>query len=586
MNSQLRSKQIGTGKDYQHVSDQPHNSFESDVLVSSTYHLAGQPSMQTSVTTVSSSSGSQRFLLQHDSMPGQEAESYHGTCNQPLDHLSSDDGCQGANYSVQTSKTQYCTLESSSTSGNYAVYNSPSTLSFSPGGSSLSQQDCPLDLHFHSPDNPYGSPISGSCVTNGVNDLRNKLRELETVMLGPDSDISDSHESSFQGQIPLEARQMLEIAQGDLKQMLITCARAVDDNDLPMVQWLMGELRNLVSVSGEPIQRLGAYMLEGLVARLASSGSSIYKALRCKEPASNELLSYMHILYEVCPYFKFGYLSANGAIAEAMKDEDRVHIVDFQIAQGSQWISLIQALAARPGGPPRIRITGVDDSMSAYARGGGLHIVGQRLSRLAESCNVPFEFHAAPMLGCDVELTHLGTQPGEALAVNFPFQLHHMPDESVSTENHRDRILRMVKSLSPKVVTLVEQESNTNTAPFVMRFVETLDYYTAIFESIDVALSRDNKERISVEQHCLARDIVNIIACEGAERVERHEPLGKWRARFMMAGFSPYPLCSVVNATIKTLLQNYCENYRLEERDGVLYLGWRNRVLVVSCAWR
>ncbi|RWR77159.1 scarecrow-like protein 21 [Cinnamomum micranthum f. kanehirae] len=589
MSSQSGSRQIVSGKNSEHVSDQPHNLSPSDLLVSGAYHLVGHPSMQTSVTSVSSSSGSKRLFHQHDAIPVQEAESYHQTCSQPLDHLSSDEGCQGANYSVQTSKAQYCTLESSSTSGSYAVYNSPSTLSFSPSGSPLSQQYCqsyPLDLHHHSPDYNYGSPISSSCITNEVNDLRNKLRELETVMLGPDSDITDSHESSFPGQASFEPRQVLEIAQGDLKQILITCARAIEDNDLQAAEWLIGELRNLVSVSGDPIQRLGAYMLEGLVARLASSGGAIYKALRCKEPASSELLSYMHILYEVCPYFKFGYLSANGAIAEAMKDEDRVHIVDFQIAQGSQWVTLIQALAARPGGPPRMRITGIDDSMSAYARGGGLHIVGQRLSRLAESCNVPFEFHAAPMSGCDVDVAHLEIRPGEALAVNFPFQLHHMPDESVSTENHRDRILRMVKSLSPKVVTLVEQESNTNTAPFFMRFVETLDYYTAIFESIDVTLPRENKERISVEQHCLARDIVNIIACEGAERVERHELLGKWRARFMMAGFSPYPLCSLVNATIKTLLENYCENYRLEERDGVLYLGWMNRALVVSCAWR
>ncbi|PKI64222.1 hypothetical protein CRG98_015409 [Punica granatum] len=161
-----------------------------------------------------------------------------------------------------------------------------------------------------------------------------------------------------------------------------------------------------------------------------------------------------------------------------------------------------------------------------------------------------------------------------------------MPDESVSTLNHRDRLLRMVKGLSPKVVTLVEQESNTNTAPFFPRFVETLNYYTAMFESIDVTLPREHKERINVEQHCLARDVVNIIACEGAERVERHELLGKWRSRFSMAGFSPYPLSSLVNSAIKTLLENYSYKYRLEERGGALYLGWMDRDLVASSAWK
>ncbi|KAF6145038.1 hypothetical protein GIB67_013389 [Kingdonia uniflora] len=484
--------------------------------------------------------------------------------------LCSDDSSQGTNH---------CTFESSSAAGSYATYNSPSTLSFSPNGSPISQQES---------QNTYGSPISVSCVTEDFHEFRHKLRELEAVMLGPDLDTIDSwHGPQLALSEADKWKQVMEvISSRDLKQLLIACAKAVSDHDLLVVDKLIGELRTMVSVSGDPIQRLSAYMLEGLIARLASSGSSIYKSLRCREPLSSELLSYMHLLYEVCPFFKFGYMSANGAIAEAVKDENRIHIIDFQIAQGTQWISLIQALAARPSGPPYIRITGIDDSNSAYARGGGLQIVGQRLLELAESKNVPFEFHTAAMCDSKIELGDLGVRPGEAIAVNFPFMLHHLPDESVSTQNYRDRLLRLVKSLSPKVVTLVEQESNTNTSPFFPRFLETLSYYTAIFESIDVMLPRDHKERINVEQHCLARDIVNIIACEGAERVERHELFRKWRSRFRMAGFTPYSLSSVVNTTIKTLLDNYSKKYRLEERDGALYLGWMDRDLVSSCAWR
>ncbi|GKA60968.1 scarecrow-like protein 21 [Tanacetum coccineum] len=91
-------------------------------------------------------------------------------------------------------------------------------------------------------------------------------------------------------------------------------------------------LHPLVSVGGEPRERLAAYMMEGLVARLSSSGSVICKSLKCKEPTSTELFSYMMLLYEACPYFKFGHLSANGAIAEAIKNEDRIHIIGFQIA--------------------------------------------------------------------------------------------------------------------------------------------------------------------------------------------------------------------------------------------------------------
>ncbi|KAL5068406.1 hypothetical protein RYX36_019293 [Vicia faba] len=100
----------------------------------------------------------------------------------------------------------------------------------------------------------------------------------------------------------------------------------------------------MVSVAGEPIQRLSAYLLEGLRARMESSGILIYKALKCEQPTSKELMSYMHTLYQICPYFKFAYAN-----------ESRIHIIDLQIAQGTQWHLLIQALAHIPGRPPFIR---------------------------------------------------------------------------------------------------------------------------------------------------------------------------------------------------------------------------------------
>lgn len=369
------------------------------------------------------------------------------------------------------------------------------------------------------------------------------------------------------------------------EQLLVACAEALSNNDMPLANVLIAQLNQVVSIYGDPMQRLAAYMVEGLVARVAASGNSLYKALRCKEPVTQDLLSAMQILYEVCPYFKFGYMAANGAIAEAFQKEDRVHIIDFEVAQGTQWTTLIQALAARPGGPPHLRITGVDNPMPGPSPSAGVEMVGKRLRQLAEAVGVPFVYHAVAKKASEVKAWMLERQPGEALAVNFALNLHHMPDESVCTSNPRDRMLHMIRSLNPKVVTLVEQEANTNTAPFFPRFLETLNYYTAVFESLDITLARESKERVSVEQQCLARDIVNVIACEGAERVERHEMTGKWRARMTMAGFRPYPLSLTVNNTIKTLLESYSDKYRLKEEGGALFLGWQNRVLIVSSAW-
>lgn len=384
-------------------------------------------------------------------------------------------------------------------------------------------------------------------------------------------------------QHPLEALNMNEGSR--VKTLLVMCAFAIAENRLDLADAAMEELRKEVSVFGDPMKRLAAYMCEGLVARLQASGFSLYRVLKCMEAPAVEVLSAMQKLFEICPYFKFAFMAANGAIAEAFKNEAKVHIFDFQIAQGTQWVSLMQGLANRPGGPPCIRITTIEDASAQGYPIGGMQLVRSRLGKLAESLNVPFEFNSIPCRLSELEAHMIERREGEALAVNFTLQLHHMPDESVCISNPRDRLLRMMRGLNPKVLTLVEQEANTNTAPFFARFVEVLDYYTSMFESIDVALPRESKDRVNVEEQCLARDIVNVIACEGMDRVERHELTGKWRARMSMAGFRPHPLSSYVNDTIKMLLKSYSENYTLKEEGGALFLGWLNRSLVVASAW-
>lgn len=370
------------------------------------------------------------------------------------------------------------------------------------------------------------------------------------------------------------------------KQLLVQCATAISEGKLELASHIIAKLRETVSIQGDPMERLAAYMVEGLAARIASSGKGLYKALNCKEPPSIDTLSAMQILFEVCPYFKFGCMVANGAICEAFKDEQKVHILDFEVGQGSQYIILLKALAERPGGPPHLRITAVDDPEDVRHIVGGLGIVGMRLEQYAKSFGASLQFTSITEKVGDVQPWMLKINPDEVLAVNFAFQLHHMPDESVSTKNPRDRLLRMVKSLNPKVVTVVEQEVNTNTAPFLPRFMEALNYYSSVFESLDATLKRDSTDRMNVEKQCLARDIVNIIACEGEERIERYEVAGKWRARMTMAGFSVYPLSANVKDTVKSLLcQSYCNSYKTKEEGGAMYFGWLDRILIAASAW-
>lgn len=369
-------------------------------------------------------------------------------------------------------------------------------------------------------------------------------------------------------------------------QLLFDCAVMISEGNIVEASMVINDLRQRVSIQGDPTDRIAAYMVEALTARLAASGKGLYKALKCKEPPSNDQLSAMQVLFEVCPCFRFGFMAANGAIIEASKDEKQIHIIDFDVNQGSQYITLIQTIAKQPKNRrPRLRITGVDDPESVQRSVGGLNLIFQRLDKLAEALDVPFEFRAVATKTAVVTPEALNCHSGEALIVNFAFQLHHMPDESVSTVNERDQLLRLVKSLNPKLVTVVEQDMNTNTAPFLPRFVESYNYYAAVFDSLDATLPRDSQERLNVEKQCLARDIVNIVACEGVERIERYEVSGKWRARMMMAGFTSRPISSDVNESIRTLIKQYSDRFKVKDEMGALHFAWEDKVLVVASAW-
>ncbi|XP_028781614.1 scarecrow-like protein 1 [Neltuma alba] len=397
-----------------------------------------------------------------------------------------------------------------------------------------------------------------------------------------ESSSSDSNLSSISS-----SKEVSHISpQNPIRKLLLECAGLLSEGNLKEASGMINNLRQMVSIQGDPPQRIAAYMVEGLAARVAESGKCIYKALKCKEPPSSDRLAAMQILFEVCPCFKFGFIAANGAISEAVKDETEVHIVDFDINQGSQYITLLQTLASRPGKPPYMRLTGVDDPESVQRSVGGLKIIGQRLEKLAEALELPFEFRAVPSRTSLVTPSMLECLPGEALVVNFAFQLHHMPDESVSTVNERDQLLRMVKSLNPKLVTVVEQDVNTNTTPFFPRFVEAYNYYSSVFESLDATLPRESQDRMNVERQCLARDIVNIVACDGEDRIERYEVAGKWRARMAMAGFTSSPLSSHVNDSIRKLIRHYCDRYKMKEEMGALHFGWEDKNLIVASAWR
>ncbi|GMI75537.1 SCARECROW-like 8 [Hibiscus trionum] len=369
------------------------------------------------------------------------------------------------------------------------------------------------------------------------------------------------------------------------KQTIMEAASAISEGKTDVANEIITRLAQLANAKGNSEQRLMACMLLALKSRLNSVGNTPPVA----ELFSKEHAAATQLLYDMSPCFKLGFMAANQAILDATLDQPscyKLHVIDFDIGQGGQYLNLLHALAERVSrSPAMVKITCIGDN-GADER---LKMVGYKLSQAAERFGVCLKFNVVPSLKLiDLSRESLGCEPDEPLAINFAFKLYRMPDESVSMENPRDELLRRVKRLAPRVVTLVEQEMNTNTAPFASRVVEAFGYYGALFDSIESTLSRENSERVKVEEGLL-RKIANSVACEGRDRLERCEVFGKWRARMSMAGFELTPLSERVAESMRGRLNSgnrVHPGFTVTEENGGISFGWMGRTLTVASAWR
>ncbi|CAN8260559.1 unnamed protein product [Cochlearia groenlandica] len=365
---------------------------------------------------------------------------------------------------------------------------------------------------------------------------------------------------------------------------LVACAEAIQGGDLNLADALVKRVGTLAASQAGAMGKVAAYFAQALNRRIyrdyaaAETGVSSGAAVGL---SFDEVLQ-MHF-YESCPYLKFAHFTANQAILEAVTTAHRVHVIDLGINQGMQWPALMQALAVRPGGPPSFRLTGIGPPQTENSD--SLQQLGWKLAQFAQAIGVEFEFKglAAESLS-DLKPEMFETRPdSETLVVNSVFEIHRVLARPGSIE----KLLATVKAVKPSIVTVVEQEANHNGAVFLDRFNEALHYYSSLFDSLEDSYSLPSQDRVMSEVY-LGRQILNVVADEGSDRVERHETLSQWRIRMGSAGFDPVPLGSNAFKQASMLLSVFAggDGYRVEENNGCLMLGWQTRPLITTSAWK
>ncbi|OIV92637.1 hypothetical protein TanjilG_17988 [Lupinus angustifolius] len=416
--------------------------------------------------------------------------------------------------------------------------------------------------------------------------------------------------------------------------LLLTCANHVAAGSLENANITLEQISQLASPDGDTMQRIAAYFTEALADRMLKAWPGLHRALNStKMVMVSEEIIVKKLFLELFPFLKVAYILTNQAIVEAMEGEKMVHIVDLNATEPMQWIALLQVLSARPEGPPHLRITGVHQHKEI------LDQMAHKLTEEAEKLDIPFQFNPVVSKLENLDFDKLRVKTGEALAISSSLQLHSLlalddealrrkspllsknslqkallmnqsmsgdlfeknmvngyspsPDSASSSpvslhaSINSESFLNALWGLSPKVMVVTEQDFNHNSSTLMERLLESLYSYAALFDCLESTISRASLERFKVEKMLFGEEIKNIIACEGAERKERHEKLDKWFQRLDSSGFGNMPLSYFGMLQARRFLQTYgCEGYRMKEENGCVVICWQDRSLFSISAWR
>nr|XP_051180463.1 scarecrow-like protein 33 [Lolium perenne] len=374
----------------------------------------------------------------------------------------------------------------------------------------------------------------------------------------------------------------------DLHTLLLNCAEAVSADNRWGASELLKRIKHNSSPLGDAPQRLAHYFAEGLEARLAGRGSQLYQSLMVRRTSVADFLKANQLYMAACCCKKVAFIFANKTICNAVAGRRRLHIVDYGLNQGFQWPGLLRVLAAREGGPPEVRITGIDLPQPGFR--GSYHIeeVGRRLSNFARVFGVPFKFHGIAAKLETVKPEDLNIDRDEVLVVISLCHFRLLMDENLGFDSPspRDQVLDNIREMRPDVFIHGILNGSYGATYFLTRFREALFHYSAQFDLLDATVPRDNNGRLLLERDIIGRSALNVIACEGADRVERPETYKQWQLRNRRAGLRQLPLNpEVVKLVLDKVKDSYHKDFVVDGDQRWLLHRWKGRVLYAWSAW-
>lgn len=244
------------------------------------------------------------------------------------------------------------------------------------------------------------------------------------------------------------------------------------------------------------------------------------------------------LFYEMATAYPHIYLShhlANTALVDEMAPLEAVSLLEIGIGKGTQVEQLFEALARHPRrATRRVQVIAVDPDPA------NLLDAGIRLRTLAE--RLPFAVEMKSRLGL---IERLPLEPLAALArntdgelvINAAYTLHHIIP-SRDDPHVRTTVLRRLARLQPRLMSLIEPDSDHHAESLTRRFHNCWTHFMAVFRLVDEA-QLEPAVRFSIKEKFFGREIRDMFGVADAFRCERHEQTTQWVERLHRAGFEP-----------------------------------------------
>jgi len=247
---------------------------------------------------------------------------------------------------------------------------------------------------------------------------------------------------------------------------------------------------------------------------------------------------------------------------------------------------LIEYLSRLPGETPELRITGIELPQPGFRPAEFVEETGRRLAKYCERYNVRFQYHAIAQKWETIKIEELNIQDDEVLAVNSLFTFKNLLDDSVVEDSPRDAVLMLIRKMNPDIFVHSTINGSYISPFFITRFREALFHYSSLFDMFDTTLPCEDQHRRNLEQEFFGREVMNVTACEGLERVERPETYKQWQARSRRAGFRILPLKPELLKKCRVKVKaGYHEDFVIEEEGQWMLQGWKGRIFCATSCW-